>query len=327
MTKHPVFHSNISAMTSNLSFSGTEVLWGISIGLFVVAAIIFFGRRYFLRLSESNLTEKYRGKKWSSPLLARNKYPDVNIFGYRDTILRFSLIASLGLIIGLFNLTTTEKKALVPDGAALLLNADLEVELPRTQDVPPPPPPPPPPPVIQEVPNDLLMDVEDVDFVDQSVDAKSEIIPTQVVEHKEERKAIAPPPPPPPMKEEEEIFKVVEEAPRFPGCDDLATIQEKTQCANKKLLEFIYKNIEYPGIARENNIEGTVVIRFVVNREGLIESAEVVREIGGGCGEEALRVVKLMNEMPQRWSPGKQRGRPVKVYFTLPVKFILKIDP
>ncbi len=313
-------------MTTNLSFSGTEVLWGIGVGLFLITAIIVLGRRYFMHLSASRLTEKYSGKKWSSPLAARNKYPEANIFAYRDTILRFSLVASLGLVIGLFNLTTEEKLGLIPDGAATLLTSDIEVELPRTMDAPPPPLPS-PPPIIQEVPDNVLLETEVVDFVDQSVDANTSILTTPVVEHKEERKYVAPPPPPPPVQEEEEIFKIVEEAPRFPGCDDLATIQEKTACANKKLLEFIYKNIEYPSAARENGIEGTAVVRFVVDRDGRVIDAQVVREIGGGCGEEALRVVNKMNDMPQRWSPGKQRGRAVKVYFTLPVKFMLKVDP
>ncbi|MFN7115397.1 MAG: energy transducer TonB [Saprospiraceae bacterium] len=314
-------------MTSNLSFSATEVIGVLGVVLLIIATLITFGKRYFRNLSESDLTEKYKDKKWSSPLEARNKYPDVDVFSYRDMVFRLSLVMVMALTIGFFNLTTEPEKSLVPDGAALMLNTDIEVELPRTQDVPPPPPPPPPPPVIQEIPEGVMTDVEDVDFVDQSVDANSEVSAAPIMEHREERKVVAPPPPPPPVAEEEEIFKVVEEAPRFPGCDDLATIQDKQACANKKLLEFIYKNIEYPAIARENNIEGTVVVRFVVDKDGTVKDAQVVREIGGGCGEEAVRVVKLMNEMPERWSPGKQRGRPVKVYFTLPVKFILKVDP
>jgi protein TonB len=313
-------------MTSNLSFSATDVIVALGVVLFVIATLITLGKRYFKNLSETNLTEKYKNHKWSSPLEARNKYPDVNVFSYREIIFRLSLVFIMALTIGVFNLTTEEEKSLVPDGAALLLNSDVEVELPRTQDVPPPPPPPPPPPIIQEIPEGSLTEVEDVDFLDQSVDANTEVVSVPV-EHKEERKVVAPPPPPPPAPEEEEIFKVVEEAPRFPGCEDLATIQEKQACANKKLLEFIYKNITYPGIARENNIEGTAVVRFVVDRDGKVSDVQVIREIGGGCGEEAVRVVKLMNEMPQRWSPGKQRGRPVKVYFTLPVKFMLKVDP
>jgi protein TonB len=72
-------------------------------------------------------------------------------------------------------------------------------------------------------------------------------------------------------------------------------------------------------MARETHIEGRVTIKFVVNEDGSISNAKVVRAIGGGCEEEALRVI---NSMP-KWKPGKQNGKAVKVYFTLPVNFVL----
>jgi len=106
--------------------------------------------------------------------------------------------------------------------------------------------------------------------------------------------------------EEEEIFVFVEEQPSYPGGDDA-------------LYEYLGKSIQYPEIARDNNITGTVVIKFVVEKDGSITKASVLREIGGGCGKEALRVV---NAMP-KWKPGKQSGRPVRTEFTLPVQFIL----
>ena len=114
--------------------------------------------------------------------------------------------------------------------------------------------------------------------------------------------------------------------PRFPGCETMATVNEKKACAQEKLLAFIYANIKYHSIARENNVEGTVVVRFVVADDGTIEDAEVVREIGAGCGAEALRVVKMMNDLPERWTPGMQRGRKVPVYFNMPVKFVLAVN-
>ncbi|MBK7873512.1 MAG: energy transducer TonB [Saprospiraceae bacterium] len=314
-------------MTANLSFTMNEVLWIIGTIMGVIVGLSVFGRMYFNRKSWSNLTEKYKDVQWSSPLEARNKYPDVNIFQHRGTLVSLSLAMSLVLVIGLFNLTTPNRQALIPDGASLALDVDVEIEPPRTAE-PPPPPPPPPPPVIEEIPADLLVEAEDVEFLDQSVDAKTEVISMPAsMDKKEDKKVVAPPPPPPPVPVEEEIFKIVEEMPRFPGCEGLGSIADKKACADKKLLEFIYANINYPNIARENNIEGTVVIRFVVNKDGKIDKAEIVREIGGGCGDEALRVVKKMNELPERWSPGKQRGRAVNVYFTLPVRFILKVDP
>jgi protein TonB len=86
------------------------------------------------------------------------------------------------------------------------------------------------------------------------------------------------------------------------------------------LLAFIQKNLRYPAQAREEGIEGKVVIRFIVNTLGEIEGAKVERAIGGGCDKEALRVV---NAMP-KWKPGKQNGHNVKVYYTLPITFKLQ---
>ena len=108
--------------------------------------------------------------------------------------------------------------------------------------------------------------------------------------------------------------------PKFPGCENEGDEAAKKKCAQGKMLKFIYANIKYPAIARENGVEGTCVIRFVVDKQGNITIPEVVRDIGAGCGAEALRVVNMM----PKWNPGKQRGRPVKVQFNLPVKFKLQ---
>lgn len=76
----------------------------------------------------------------------------------------------------------------------------------------------------------------------------------------------------------------------------------------------------YPEIAKESNIQGRVTVKFVVNEEGNVSDIIVVKGIGGGCDEEAVRVVKKM----PKWKPGKQNGRPVKVYFSLPITFRLE---
>ena len=118
---------------------------------------------------------------------------------------------------------------------------------------------------------------------------------------------------------------MVEQIPRLPGCENESGGETaKKQCADKKMLEFIYKNIKYPAIARENGVEGTCVIQFVVEKDGSVTDARVVRDIGAQCGDEALRVVNLMNSQGIKWTPGKQRGRPVRVQFNLPVKFKLE---
>ena len=106
---------------------------------------------------------------------------------------------------------------------------------------------------------------------------------------------------------EAEIFKVVEEMPEFPG-------------GSAKLMEYIQKNIKYPMMARESDIQGRVFVNFVVEPDGSISNVAVLRGIGGGCDEEAVRVV---NSMP-KWKPGKQRGSAVRVSYTVPIIFKLQ---
>lgn len=124
--------------------------------------------------------------------------------------------------------------------------------------------------------------------------------------------------------ETEEIFKVVEEMPRFPGCEDSVGDEKmKKDCADRKMLEFIYKNIKYPKEARDKGIEGMVVVSFIVEKDGSVTNAEIKRDIGGGCDEEALRVINLMPAQNLRWIPGKQQGQPVRVLFNIPIRFKL----
>jgi protein TonB len=179
--------------------------------------------------------------------------------------------------------------------------------------------------VIEEVPQEFIMEEEEIEFVDQSISADASI-DAPIFEEPEEAAPPPPPPPPPPPKEPEvaEIFKIVEEMPRFPGCETTGMSKaEKKICSEKKLMEYLYNELNYPSIARENNMEGMVVIGFIVNKDGSITDAQILRDIGGGCGEEALRVVNEMNNLDERWSPGLQRGRPVRVQFTLPIRFKL----
>ena len=106
---------------------------------------------------------------------------------------------------------------------------------------------------------------------------------------------------------EAEVFTIVEQMPSFPGGD-------------AKMYEYLGKNIKYPQIARETGIQGRVFVNFVVEPDGSVSNVKVLRGIGGGCDEEAMRVVKGM----PKWSPGKQRGKAVRVSYTLPVVFKLQ---
>lgn len=123
----------------------------------------------------------------------------------------------------------------------------------------------------------------------------------------------------------DKIYKVVEEMPRFPGCEvGVMTIQERNECAEKNMLNFIYSTIVYPDSARIKGTEGRVVLQFVVTKNGRVNDPKILKDIGDGCGDEALRVVKLMQEENVIWKPGIKDGQRVSVQYTLPVKFKIK---
>ncbi len=148
------------------------------------------------------------------------------------------------------------------------------------------PPPPPRPPVPVEVPNDEIIEDEILDL-DAELDLDGPID--------------LPPPPPPAEEEEEDFFVVVEQMPELKG--GLAGLQKK---------------VRYPEMATRAGIEGRVTIQFIVNERGEVENPRVIRGIGGGCDEEALRAVKTA-----KFTPGMQRGRPVRVQYSLPIVFKL----
>ncbi len=194
----------------------------------------------------------------------------------------------------------------------------------------------PPPPNIEEVePTDL---VEDIEFeeepepvienpspVAQPEKPKLPVVPAKAPTRKE---PVVDKNPPvviaPPVPEEEEDFepeKFVEIMPRFRMPEDKnASEDEIKSFADLEMIKYISKNIRYPSMAKEIGIEGTVVIRFVVEKDGSITGIENLRDPGSGLGEEAIRVVR---NMPKWQRVGRQNGRNVRVYFTLPIKFKL----
>ena len=120
-------------------------------------------------------------------------------------------------------------------------------------------------------------------------------------------------------KEYDKIFVEVEEAPLFPGCEEEEKENRKS-CADEKLFNHLSNNLVYPPIAKEKGISGRVILQFYVEKDGSIANVKVVRGIGGGCDEEAQRVIENM----PKWNPGLQRGRPVRVTYTIPIAFTLE---
>jgi protein TonB len=174
-----------------------------------------------------------------------------------------------------------------------LIEEEVEIQQ-TTQETPPPPPP----PVVQEV--EVLNVVED--------DVETESIEISTEDNKEEVVIAAPVEAPEEEEEEEVVFVVVESMPEFPG-------------GQQALFKYLGDNVKYPVIAQENGIQGRVICQFVVNKDGSIVDFEVVRSGGDpSLDKEAVRVIKSM----PKWKPGKQRGKPVRVKFTLPVNFKLQ---
>ena len=218
----------------------------------------------------------------------------------KGLFIEIGLVTILALVLVAFNLRSTDKK---DSGLAVqMVSTEMEEEIIQTeeeqQQEPEPEPEQPEPEVTTElevVDNDAEIENElgIVDAGDNANKEQQEVVITEVGGETE--------------AEEEEIFVFVEENPSFPGGEDA-------------LYKYLYENIQYPDMAHDNNITGTVVIRFVVEKDGSITKAAIAREIGGGCGKEALRVV---NSMP-KWKPGKQSGKAVRTEFTLPVQFTLE---
>ena len=172
---------------------------------------------------------------------------------------------------------------------------DEELDIQQTSQETPPPPP---PPAVQEV--EVLNVVED--------NIETETIEVSTEENEQEVVIAAPVEAPVEEEEEEVVFVIVESMPEFPG-------------GQQALFKYLSENVKYPVIAQENGIQGRVICQFVVNKDGSIVDVEVVRSGGDpSLDKEAIRVIKSM----PKWKPGKQRGKPVRVKYTVPVNFKLQ---
>lgn len=216
----------------------------------------------------------------------RRKNPKADLKKSYTLFLQFGLIVTLLVLIGAFKM---DFKAEESEGFEIMEQEEVQIEeVIQTKQVETPPPPP-RPPVPVEVPNDEIIDDDIEIMLDAELDLDGPI-------------DLPPPPPPADEEEEEEFFVVVEQMPELIG--GLGELQKK---------------VRYPEMATRAGIEGRVTIQFIVNEQGRVENAQVIRGIGGGCDEEALRAVQ-----GARFKPGMQRGRPVRVQYSLPIVFKLQ---
>ncbi|GGZ38985.1 protein TonB [Echinicola pacifica] len=219
------------------------------------------------------------------------KTPKADLTKKSGMFLNLGLLVSVGLTLFAFEYKTYETGDLM-DLGTVEDNFEELLDIPITEQ-PPPPPPPVEQPIIEEIPDEV--EIEEKIEVNFDVDVKEETVIKEVViaDAPVEEKA-------------DEIFDVVETMPTPPG---------GMEGWNK----YLSKNLKYPTQARRMGIEGTVYVVFVVNTDGSIQDVGILRGIGGGCDEEAMRVVKNA----PKWEPGKQRGRPVRVKMRLPIRFKL----
>jgi protein TonB len=236
--------------------------------------------------------------------LTKNRYQDlINIkrnrseSDSRNIKMFFFLGLSLSLLLvsTAINWKTYERGDLVDLGMIDTEFDDL-IEVPVSEQPPPPPPAEKQPLVITEVSDEEI--IEDIE-INLDVEMTEE---TELEELNMDFTAE-----PPAEEVVEEVFTVVEQWPTPEG-------------GMQAFYDYVANEMEYPAAARRLGIEGMVFVRFVVEKDGSITDVTIVRGIGAGCDEEALRVVK---NAPS-WNPGKQRGRAVRVLMTVPIRFVLK---
>lgn len=236
-------------------------------------------------------------------------------YGAYDIRRRYSRTMSLSILIGIIVVLTAaivpyiraKNIAQVKQRDANEIIAEMANDLQQEEAAPPPPPPPPPPeeqqtvvkyvaPVVVDTvkPEEATQFMTADDVVETVVDAEVVEVIEQVQEEIQEE---AP----------QEVFVVVEEMPSFPGGD-------------VELFKFIYDNIKYPELAKENNIQGKVILRFCVTYKGTVDQVSIVRGVDPSLDNEAIRVIKML----PLWKPGKQGGKPVNVWYSVPINFQLK---
>jgi protein TonB len=224
------------------------------------------------------------------------KSPKADLESKRNVYFMLGLVISLGIILLAFEWTAKPQKA---DSLGSMNAVDVEEEIiPITREQEIKPPPPPPPPKVVEVLNIVDDDVEIDDELDIDTEADESTLIT-----------VAPVISTAPEEEEEEqqVFFIVEDMPEFPG-------------GEMALRTYIASAIKYPVIAQENGIQGKVYVTFVVGKDGSVSNASIARGVDASLDKEALRVV---NTLP-KWKPGKQRGKPVNVSYTVPINFVLQ---
>jgi|TARA_B110000259_G_scaffold184076_1_gene230408 protein TonB len=231
--------------------------------------------------------------------MQRKKNPQADLRKYSSLMLAFGLCLVLLVSWQAIEFKSYERQY---DLESLNVEDDDDEEIPITEQIKTPPPPPPPPaPEIIEI-------VEDEEEIEETIIESTETDQEEIVEEVEV------------MEEELDLdvpFAIIEDVPLFPGCEKVAKSQRR-KCFQEKIQKHIIDNFRYPEIAQEMGIQGRVFVQFMIGKDGRISG---IRSRGPDKNLEK-EAVRIINKLP-KMTPGKQRGRPVRVPFSIPVTFRL----
>jgi protein TonB len=223
------------------------------------------------------------------------KSPKADLENKKSVFMQIGLVVTLAIVLIAFEWTTTDM-----DASQFEMVEELEAEeeiMPITRQEEVKPPPPPPPPKVADVLNIVEDDVEldeELDIEDTEMEEDTEIDFSDLAMEEEE-------------SDDAPVFFIVEDMPEFPGGEEA-------------LRKYIAQSVKYPVIAQENGIQGRVYVSFVVNTKGKVTDVKIARGVDPNLDKEAIRVVQAM----PAWKPGKQRGKAVKVSYTVPINFVLQ---
>ncbi len=224
------------------------------------------------------------------------KTPKADLENKKGLFTEIGLAVVLALVLGAFEFSVRDTKTTVLDMPDEVVVEEEMVPITRQEEIKPPPPPPPPKMAdVLNIVDDQTEINDDLDLIDSEADESTEIEYQEVVVEEEE------------PEESNEVFLIVEQMPVFPGGDEA-------------LRKYLAQSVKYPVIAQENGIQGRVFVSFVVNQKGEVTNVRVARPFDPNLDKEAVRVVQSM----PKWQPGMQRGKAVKVSYTVPINFVLQ---
>ena len=230
------------------------------------------------------------------------KNPEADLNKNRNLYFVIGLTLVLGVTWGAVEYKSYERQIDLTNGDMLV---DDEEDVPITEQLKTPPPPPPPPPPAPEV-IEIVEDEEEVEeTVIESTESDEEMVIEDIVVEDDFDDIDVP-------------FAVIEDVPIFPGCESVAKSQRRA-CFQEQMNKHIRKNFRYPDIAQEMGIQGRVYVNFIISKDGTITNIRM-RGPDKNLENEAARIIGRLPQM----TPGRQRGRPVRVPFSIPITFRLQ---